>query len=124
MDEIGGAMRLSTPGDKGHTVVSFGDGHGNPEISFDSSLGANPSILINLLDTDAASIDERFFLNSRLKTQEIILTRNLSYSLCGKLGLPGKVSTPVFAFYKGAYWIHDPRYVSYVIVQNILLVQN
>jgi hypothetical protein len=112
IDEVGGEMYMYLPIDKGNSDVSFGKERGNPEINFDSSIGANPNILINLSQEDAKTIDDRFFEKSRVKSQEITLTRNLSASICKSLRQPGNPINPVFALYNGEYWIHDPRFVS------------
>jgi hypothetical protein len=108
-------MSMYLPIDQGNSDVSFGNERGNPEINFDSSIGAEPNILINLSNDDAKSIDDRFFEKSRIKTQEIILTKNLTASICKSLRQPGNPVNPVFALYNGIYWIHDPRFVSKIL---------
>jgi hypothetical protein len=112
MDRIGGDMYMYSPVDKGNSDISFNGKNGNPEIQFDFENGATPNILIDLSSDDAKTVDDRFFENSRIPNQEIILTRHLSDSICETLGNPGNPINPVFALYDGVYWMHDPRFVS------------
>jgi hypothetical protein len=112
MDKIGGDMYMYSPIDLGNSDVSFNGKNGNPEIRFDSTIGAIPNIVIDLSKDDAQPVDDRFFENSRIQNQEIILTRDLSNSICESLGEPGNPINPVFARYNGIYWMHDPRFVS------------
>jgi hypothetical protein len=111
IDKIGGDMYMFLPNDKASSAVSFNGKNGNTAIRFDSSINAMPNILIKLSSEDAVSIDDRFFENSIIKQQEIILIRDISDDICDSLGEPGNPINPVFAFYKGVYWMHDPRFV-------------
>jgi hypothetical protein len=98
---------------QGNAAVSFNGNYGNPAIEFDSSIGANPNILIQLSTSNAAPVDSQYFQESSVKDQEITLTRDLSDPVCQSIKQPGNPINPVFALYKGVYWMHDPRFVSH-----------
>jgi hypothetical protein len=112
-DKIGGEFYLYKPNSTDVASVFINGVFGNPTIQFDSSIGADPNILINLTLDDAMPYDSRYFVKSSVKVQEIQLKRDLSAEICASLREPGNPINPVFAFYDGVYWIHDPRFVSW-----------
>ena len=114
-DKVGGEFYLNKPNTTAVASVTINGVFGNPTIQFDSLIGADPNILINLSLGDATPHDSKYFAKSNVKVQEIQLTRDLSADVCASLGEPGNPINPVFALYDGAYWIHDPRFVSWYL---------
>jgi hypothetical protein len=114
-DKIGGEFYLNLPGSTAVASVHINGVFGNPTIQFDSSIGADPNILINLSQADVTPYDSKYFVKSVVKVQEIQLIRDLSLSVCASLHEPGNPINPVFALYDGVYWIHDPRFVSWYL---------
>jgi hypothetical protein len=112
-DSLGGGIYMYLTAAQGNAAVSFNGNYGNPAIQFDSSIGANPNILIQLSTSNAVPVDSQYFQKSSVKDQEITLTRDLSDAVCQSIKEPGNPINPVFALYKGVYWIHDPRFVSH-----------
>jgi hypothetical protein len=110
---LGGSIRVYHPTTSVYKLVAFNDEYGNPGIVFDSSINANPNIAINLSSSNAIPIDEKYFNNEDVTVQELILTQDLSDTICDSLGVPENPIIPVFAMYDGIYWIHDPRFVSH-----------
>ena len=107
-NRIGAAVLWSHPGKKSNPV-QFGDKVGNPPIQFDTE--TVPNILIEIADGEAAPVDTQYFpLDSSV--EEIIVTGRLGDAQCDSLGETGNPDNPVFALYKGEYFIHDPRFVS------------
>jgi len=104
---------------RGTKSLAFNGVSGNPGIDFDSSINANPNIVINLSSSNASPIDEEYFENEVVTVQELILTQELSDTICDSLGEPGNPINPVFAMYNGIYWIHDPRFVSYRVLCGV-----
>jgi hypothetical protein len=98
--------------------VTFNGKRGNPDISFDSTIGASPNLLITLPSDSIKPIDDRYFENGSVNTQEIILTKDLSLEACKSIGEPGNPINPVFALYQNNYWIHDPHFVSLLCFVN------
>ena len=111
-DKVGGEFYLNIPNSTAVAGVYINGVAGNPIIQFDSSIGADPNILIDLSLADATPYDSKYFVKSAVKVQEIQLTRDLSLNVCASLHEPGNPINPVFARYDGVYWIHDPRFVS------------
>jgi hypothetical protein len=60
---------------QGNAAVSFNGNYGNPAIEFDSSIGANPNILIQLSTSNAATCG--FPILPEIKRQG---SRNYAYS--------------------------------------------
>jgi hypothetical protein len=118
-DQIGGDVNFFLPSVKGFADVTFNGVRGNPIIQFDSSIGANPNILITLTNVEAQPVDTVFFEKAAVKVQELILVKDLTATICVSLKEPGNPINPVFAFYDGVYWIHDPRYVSLILSLQI-----
>jgi hypothetical protein len=112
VDELGGTFRMFLPTEGEIVDVTFNGKRGNPGIDFDSAIGASPNLLITLPSDSVKPIDERYFENGSVKTQEIILTKSLSLEACKSIGEPGNPIFPVFAIYQNNYWIHDPHFVS------------
>jgi hypothetical protein len=110
------------PNDKASSAVSFNGKNGNTAIQFDSSINAVPNILIKLSSEDATTVDDRFFVNSKVKQQEIILIRDISDNVCDSLGEPGNPINPVFTFFQGVYWLHDPRFVSITYTLTMIYI--
>ncbi len=100
------------PSSSGNTDATFNGKYGNPTIQFDSSIGANPNVLITLSTSVATAIDSKYFATESVKMQEIVLTQDLTTTVCASLKEPGNPVNPVFALFNGVYWIHDPRFVS------------
>jgi hypothetical protein len=95
--------------------ISFNGTYGNPGIQFDPSISIIPNKLINLSSTSVEPIDQKYFTKQGTpKFQALILTQASSDPLCDTIGEPGNPTDPVFAYYDGVYWIHDPFYVSHV----------
>lgn len=93
----------------GIAAVEFGNVRGNPPIEFNSGVQPNALVQIN----SATPIDSKYFVGGNNEAvQEIILTQDLSDAVCSSLGEPGNPLNPVFGFYDGKYWMHDPRFVS------------
>ena len=111
-DKVGGEFQMYLQSQKGNVDVTINGTRGNPVIQFDSSIGANPNILIELTSNDAEPIDMKYFTRATVKMQEIILTRNLDFDVCASILETGNPVNPVFALYDGVYWIHDPKFVS------------
>jgi hypothetical protein len=111
-DKVGGEFYLNIPNSTSVASVYINGVFGNPTIQFDSTIGADPNILIDLSLADVTPYDSKYFVKSVVKVQEIRLTRDLSLSICASLREPGNPINPVFALYDGVYWIHDPRFVS------------
>jgi hypothetical protein len=111
-DKIGGNVNMYLPSAGGNTDASFNGNYGNPTIQFDSSIGANPNVVITLSTSVAAAVDNKYFTTETVKTQEIVLTQDLTASVCASLKDPGNPVNAVFALFNGVYWIHDPRFVS------------
>ena len=103
---------MNLPSNGGIADASFNGNYGNPVIQFDSSIGANPNVLITLSTSVAAASDDKYFVTESVKMQEIVLTKDLTDSVCASLKEPGNPVNPVFAMYGGVFWIHDPRFVS------------
>ena len=122
-DQIGGDVNFFLPSVKGFADVTFHGVRGNPIIQFDASIGANPNILITLTNEEAQPVDTVFFEKSAVKVQELILVKALTDPICQSLKSPGNPINPIFAFYDGVYWIHDPRYVSLMIISQSMLLQ-
>jgi hypothetical protein len=112
-DSLGGGIYMYLTAAQGNAAVSFNGNYGNPAIQFDSSIGANPNIVIQLSTSNAVPVDSQYFQKSSVKDQEIMLTRDLSDAVCQSIKEPGNPINPVFALYNGVYWIHDPRFVSH-----------
>lgn len=108
------------PSNLGTNVASFDGQYGNPRINFDSSIGASPNVLLNLLSTDATYSDSRYFAAETVKQQEIVLTKDLTAAVCASLKQPSNPVNPVFAMFNGVYWIHDPRFVSHMPTPTFL----
>lgn len=106
-NKIGGPIIWNHP-DRELNPVKFGNSVGNPPIQFDDE--TIPNVLINIPNERAEPVDQQFFPVGA--AEEIIVTRQLEASQCASLGEPGLPVNPVFAFYKGNYFIHDPRFVS------------
>jgi hypothetical protein len=113
IDKMGGSVYMYLEAAQGNAAASFNGNYGNPLIDFDSSIGASPNILIQLSTSNAVPVDSQYFQKSSVKDQEITLTRDLSDTVCQSIKEPGNPINPVFAQYKGVYWIHDPRFVSH-----------
>ena len=113
---LGGPFYMYHPISGTYYVVAFNGEFGNPGIDFDSSINANPNVLINLSSSNAIPIDEKYFENESVTVQELILTQDLSDTICDSLGVSGNPINPVFAMYDGIYWIHDPRFVSHRVL--------
>ena len=113
MDELGGSLYMYLEEAQGNAPASFNGNYGNPRIQFDASIGADPNVLIQLSTSNTAPVDSQYFQKSTVKIQEITLTRDLSDTICQSIEEPGNPIYPVFALYKGVYWIHDPRFVSH-----------
>ena len=113
---LGGPFYMYHPIIGTYYVVAFNGEFGNPGIDFDSSINANPNVLINLSSSNAIPIDEKYFENESVTVQELILTQDLSDTICDSLGVSGSPINPVFALYDGIYWIHDPRFVSHRVL--------
>jgi hypothetical protein len=111
-DKVGGEFQMYLQSQKGNVDVTINGTRGNPIIQFDSSIGANPNILIELTSNDVEPIDMKYFTRSTVKMQEIILVKDLELDVCASILEPGNPVNPVFALYDGVYWIHDPKYVS------------
>jgi hypothetical protein len=111
---LGGLISLNHP-DAGGVDVDF-PGYGNPPVQFDSSIGAEPNVLVNLSPSNARPVDTKYFQDENVTIQELILTKALTTTVCRTLGEPGNPINPVFALYQGDYWIHDPRYVSQTVL--------
>ncbi|KAI2490759.1 Protein of unknown function (DUF1501) [Fragilaria crotonensis] len=109
-DKIGGNVNMYLPSAGGNTDASFNGNYGNPTIQFDSSIGANPNVVITLSTSVAAASDNKYFSTESVKMQEIVLTQDLTASVCASLKETGNPVNPVFALFNGAYWIHDPRF--------------
>ncbi|KAI2497377.1 Protein of unknown function (DUF1501) [Fragilaria crotonensis] len=60
-DIIGGNVYMYLPSAGGNTDASFNGNYGNPTIQFDSSIGANPNVVITLSTSVAAAIDNKYF---------------------------------------------------------------
>ena len=125
-DKIGGYVLMYLPSISTYADASFNGEYGNPTIQFDSSIGANPNVLITLSPSVATAIDNKYFTAESVKTQEIVLTKDLTTSVCASLKEPGNPLTPVFALFNGVHWIHDPRFVSQffhlVDAENVWLI--
>jgi hypothetical protein len=65
LNYIGGNIHLTHP-DRGSVEVAFNCVYGNPQVNFDSAIGANPNVLINLSTSDAQPIDTQYFQGSRI----------------------------------------------------------
>ncbi len=100
------------PSSTDHEAASFNGEDGNPTIQFDASIGANPNVLITLTASAATARDSKYFATESVKMQEIVLTKDLTSSVCASLKEPGNPLNPVFALFNGVHWIHDPRFVS------------
>jgi hypothetical protein len=111
-DRVGGDIQMYLQSQKGNVDVTINGTRGNPTIQFDSSIGANPNILIELTSNDVEPVDMKYFTRSPVKMQEIILTKDLELDVCASILEPGNPVNPVFALYDGVYWIHDPKFVS------------
>jgi hypothetical protein len=107
------------PSNSGNTDASFNGEYGNPIIQFDSSIDANPNVLITLSTSVATAIDSKYFGKETVKIQEIVLTEDLTDSVCDSLTEPGNPVNPVFAFFNDVYWIHDPRFVSQLFFSSV-----
>jgi hypothetical protein len=112
-DALGGSIYMYLTAAQGNTAASFNGNYGNPAIEFDLSIGANPNIVLQLSTSNAVPVDSQYFQKSSVKDQEIMLTRDLSDAVCQSIDEPGNPINPVFAHYKGVYWMHDPRFVSH-----------
>ena len=125
-DRLGGYVLLYLPSGTELADASFNGEYGNPTIQFDSSIGVNPNVLLTLSTTDATAIDSKYFATESVKMQEIVLTKDLTSSVCASLKEPGNPLTPVFALFNGVHWIHDPRFVSQffhlVDAENVWLI--
>jgi hypothetical protein len=106
-------LHLSSSSDSDYAGASFNGDDGNPTIQFDSSIGAKPNVLITLSASVATAVNSKYFATENVKMQEIVLTRDITSSICASLKEPGNPVNPVFALFNGVYWIHDPRFVSY-----------
>lgn len=96
-------------------TVDF-NGKGNPIVQF--LLGDLPKTVVNLPADKVKPIDTTFFKNENISTQELILTSDLSDPACSSIAERNDQSSfgvVVFGLYEGAYWIHDPRFVSVVV---------
>jgi hypothetical protein len=111
-DKVSGEFQMYLQSQKGNVDVTINGTRGNPTIQFDSSIGANPNILIELTSNDVEPVDMKYFTRSPVKMQEIILTKDLELDVCASILEPGNPVNPVFALYDGVYWIHDPKFVS------------
>jgi hypothetical protein len=111
-DKLGGEFYLTLPSTNGVASVYINGTLGNPTIQFDSSIGANPNILITLSNLDASPHDSKFFAKAAVTTQEIELSKDLSDEVCSHIREPGNPINPIFVLYDDSYWIHDPRFVS------------
>ena len=103
MDALGGSVYMYLTAAQGNAAASFNGNYGNPGIQFDSSIGANPNILIQLSTSSAVPVDSQYFQKASIKEQELILTRDLSDAVCQTIKEPGNPINPVFALYNGVY---------------------
>ena len=78
MDELEGTFRMFLPAEGEIVDVTFNGKRGNPRINFDTTIGASPNLLITLPSESVKPIDDRYFEHGNVKTQEIILTKDLS----------------------------------------------
>lgn len=105
-NRIGGSVTWDHP-DRNSNPVNFAGTSGNPPIEFDAD--TTPNILLAIPTGRASVIDPEYFPTNA--NEEIIVTRRLTNAECASLGEPGVPVNPVFAFYRGNYYIHDPRFV-------------
>lgn len=121
MDAVGGSIYMYLPEAQNNALASFNGKYGNPVIQFDASIGVSPNVLIQLSTSNAAPVDSQYFQKSSVKDQELTLTRDLSDAICQTIKEPGNPFSPVYALYKGVYWIHDPRFVSHcTLIQSVI----
>ena len=112
-------MFLYLPSSTDFEAVSFNGENGNPTIKFDASIGVIPNALLTLSASVATAIDSKYFVTESVKLQEIVLTKDLTSSVCASLKEPGNPLNPVFALFNGVHWIHDPRFVSGLFVSSL-----
>lgn len=92
-------------------AAAFNGMNGNPTIEFTE--GELPKTLIMMASEEAIPIDTKYTNRAVPVIQEILVTSELSDSICSSIAEPGNPIDAVFAFYKGDYWFHDPRFVSH-----------
>jgi hypothetical protein len=111
-DKIGALLHGFRYPVSGAVELLFNGVYGIPSIQFDASLNITPDIVVDLSPTNAKPIGLKYFQKEKVKEQLLILTQNLTDAVCSTLGRPGNPIQPVFALYKGEYWMHDSRFVS------------
>jgi hypothetical protein len=66
--------------------------------------------------SDVSPIDVEFFPGESVSVQELILMKDLDDTKCQQIPELSYLSQPIFALYNGEYWIHDPRFVSAILL--------
>lgn len=92
--------------------MNFKESSGNPIVSFEGDI--EPYTKISIANYEAASngVDTEYFQDRLPAVQEILTGRDLSDPLCSSIGEPGNPVNTVIATYRGALYVHDPRFVS------------
>lgn len=109
---IGGAIAVEISANI-CTTLSFNHQGGNPSIEFPAD--RQPNVLVSIEDDEATPIDQQYILGAVPSVQELLVVMDLADAACSVIGEPGNPANQVVAFYKGEYWIHDPRFVSQIV---------
>ena len=111
---VGGSIFLDYDSPDNKVSLAFNFQYGNPIVRFEPGV-IEPNLLLNIPANGAVPIDTQYFeghyQGSFDPMPEIILTTELSDSMCANITSTGNPIHPVFALLNGTYWIHDPRFV-------------
>lgn len=110
---VSGKFQLQHPIDSKCYNIQFKEGSGNPIVAFE---GIEPHTKISI-DNDEAStngVDTEYFEGRLPAVQEILIGRDLSDPQCNSIGEPGNPVDTIIASYRGALYVHDPRFVSVI----------